>query len=512
MPKHAGKAGRKATASNNVLKVWVIRHRNILLLAGILILALFLRFCELGTESIWLDEAESIRESAMAVPQIAQHTNQPPFYFLVLRIWIDLFGTSEAALRSLSAIVGVLAVAVVFLVGRSLANQRVGLIGAFLASISLYLIYYAQDARAYSLLLLLSLSSYWFFIESLKKDRIWWYAAYFVSTILMLYTHFYGLFIFFSQILVFLVFCKKYPAQRWKLGATIITLIVALVPFVLLLKDKMSSIASQGFWIPKPDFGTLFNTLVSFAGTGSTRYVLFAVFVILAIAGITLTIHNRHRLTTEQTGKPGKNEEERTQFGPAELITILVLWLFVPLLIPFIESQFMTPIYLTRYAIGAAPALIFLTAMGLARITWNWIVYPVLILIVILSAVDLHQYYHEDVKEQWREAVQLLESNAEPTDVIGVYEGYCLSPFDYYYKENLPQTGIHTLEEAQKFVQTANETVSKTPGKVWLILSNNRNQTITQYLVEAFGKDSLEFAQKYLGVIVCRFKIAGSAD
>jgi hypothetical protein len=296
------------------------------------------------------------------------------------------------------------------------------------------------------------------------------------------------------------------------LCAIIITVIIALAPFVLLLKNNISAIAGQGFWIPKPDFSSLFNTLVSFTGTGSTRYALFAVFVILAIAGIVFFIRDRHQLTTEKAIKPVINPVRRTQSGSAEIITMMLLWLFLPLLIPFIESQFMTPIYLTRYAIGAAPALLLLTAMGLERITWNWIVYPVLILIVILSAVDLHQYYHEDVKEQWREAVQLVESGAEPADVIAVYEGYCLSPFDYYYKGNLPQTGIHTLENAQQFVQSVNNTVSKTHGKVWLILSNNSNQTVTQYLVQAFGKDSLEFAQKYLGVIVCRFKIAGAAD
>jgi mannosyltransferase len=213
MPKRAGKVARKATTSTNLLKEWVKRHRIILLLAAILILAIFLRFYELGTESIWLDEAESIRESAMAIPQIAQHTNQPPLYFLILRIWIELFGTGETALRSLSAMFGILAIAVVFLVGSSLANQRVGLIGAFLASISGFLIYYSQEARAYCLLLLLSLLSYWFFIEVLKKDRLGWYLAYFVSTILMLYTHFYGLFIFFPQILVVLIFLKNIPRK-----------------------------------------------------------------------------------------------------------------------------------------------------------------------------------------------------------------------------------------------------------------------------------------------------------
>jgi mannosyltransferase len=135
MSKRSKKAARNAGVSTNRVTEWAKRHRIILLLISILLIALFLRFYELGTESIWLDEAESIHESALSVQQIAQHTNQPPLYFLILRIWIDLFGTSETALRSISAIFGVLAVGIVFLVGRSLSNPRVGLIGAFLASI-----------------------------------------------------------------------------------------------------------------------------------------------------------------------------------------------------------------------------------------------------------------------------------------------------------------------------------------------------------------------------------------
>jgi len=136
---------------------WGKRHYVVLLLGLVLAISLFLRFYDLGTESIWLDEAESIRESALSPRGIAEHANQPPLYFLLLRGWIHLFGTGEIALRSLSAVFGVLAVWLVFLVGKALFNPRVGLISAFLTSFAYFPLAHSQDTRAYSLLLLLSL-------------------------------------------------------------------------------------------------------------------------------------------------------------------------------------------------------------------------------------------------------------------------------------------------------------------------------------------------------------------
>lgn len=493
----------------DLIRAWIYSHRIFLLVSSILIIAAFLRFYDLGTESIWLDESESIKESALSIPDISNHSNQPPLYFLLLRCWIQLFGTGEIAVRSLSAIFGVLAIILIFLIGRTLCNNRTGLIGAFLSSITCFLIHYSQDTRAYSLLLLLSLLSYWFFIKIIKTNKTYYYPAYFLSSILLAYTHFYGLFIILSQVIFFVIFFKKYPLQRWKYFFTVAFILVSLIPFVLLLKNRISSIASDGFWISKPDIVDLIKTLVSFSGFGSTQVAITILFMLLAVFGFFIVKQNGTKRVRLEKKKYQNMPVWQTRFESPEIITLLVLWLSIPILVPFLESQFMTPIYLSKYAIGAYPALCLLVAKGLDNIKWEWVFYPVLVLIIILSSLGINSYYKIDIKEQWREVAQYIGPNSKSGDLIVFSESYYSGPFNYYYKGNLPESGIMNLEDAQKFVSSQGNEVVKNRGRIWFVLAHNKSQ-MAQYLVSAYGEKTIGFSQQYVGITVIRFDFADS--
>ncbi len=489
---------------------WGKRHRIALLLGAVLLVGLFLRFYDLGAESIWLDEASSINESRLTVQGIADASNQPPLYFLFLRGWIFLFGTSEIAIRSLSAIFGVLAVWLVFLSGKALYNPRVGLIGAFLASFAYIPIVYSQDARAYSLLLLLSLLSYWFFIIIIRTDRKWSYPGYLFAGILLIYTHFYGLFIILSQIVFFLIFFRRYPAQRWKYFTAAAVLVAALIPFVLLLKGRMSSIASNGFWIPRPNFSSLRETFINFSAAGPARYAVCALFILLAILGFLAVRRVTGKAGRGKTQRYRSNKEWQAGLESPQTTVLLLLWLFLPVLIPFIESQLMTPIFQTKYAIGAFPALCLLVANGLNNIKWSWVFYPVLVLIVVLSSLGLQSYYRNDVKEQWREVAQLIGSDSRPEDVIVFCAGYYQSPFNYYYRGNVREVGIISLEDAQKFVSAETDGLAKNKGRVWLVLAYGKAQ-IRDYFIGSYGKTAVDLGRAFIGITVYRFKVDGLA-
>jgi mannosyltransferase len=487
---------------------WGKRHQIALVLGLILLISLFLRFYDLGAESLWLDEAESIKESSLSVQGIADHSNQPPFYFLLLRGWIHLFGTSEAAIRSLSAIFGVLAVWLIFLVGKALFNPRVGLTGAFLAAFAYFPIYHSQDARAYSLLLFLSLLSYWLFIKIIKTGKKWYYPAYLFAGLLLVYTHFYGLFIIFSQVVFFLIFFKQFKTQRWKFITTIAALVLVLIPSIWLLRDRISSIAGNGFWLPRPGFSHIRDNFVNFSGTGSTRYVVLVLFVLLAVLGFWAVRQAEEKFSQGKTKKHQGNPVWQTRLESPQTIVLLLLWLCVPILIPFIESQVMTPVYQAKYTLGAYPAFCLLIANGLNNIRWRWVFYPVLVLIVVLSSIGLSTYYRYDVKEQWREAAQLVDSRAQSGDVIVICEGYYRSAFDYYYRGNLREEGIFNLEDARKFVSAETENIAGKQGSVWLIVAYNHDP-IVNYFVDYYGRKAMELGRGYMGVTVFRFNLAG---
>ncbi len=122
---------------------------------AVLALAAGLRFYRLGEQSLWADEGNSAALAARGLARIAQDAAadiHPPLYYWLLHFWVQLFGTNEAALRSLSAIIGVGLVYVIYLLGRRLQSEQVGLAAALVAAINPLQVYYAQEARMYILL------------------------------------------------------------------------------------------------------------------------------------------------------------------------------------------------------------------------------------------------------------------------------------------------------------------------------------------------------------------------
>ncbi len=128
-------------------------------IAFILLLASLLRFYNLSGQSLWSDEGNSVALARRTFVEIAQHTAfdiHPPFYYFLLKSWTTLWGDTEIGLRSLSLVLGILLVYLIWYLGTHLFNHRVGLIAAFIAALSPFQIYYAQETRMYILLTLLA--------------------------------------------------------------------------------------------------------------------------------------------------------------------------------------------------------------------------------------------------------------------------------------------------------------------------------------------------------------------
>jgi len=197
---------------------------QILLLALVLLLAMGLRMYNLSSESLSLDEGQSHASVAMPFGEMLNEIKQdthPPLYFVLLYGSIRIFGDTEFGMRIPSVLFGVLAVLLVFPVTRLLRDRETALIATVLAAASLFQIRHAQEARMYSLTACLSLLSCWCFLRLYKKhDSPIDVIAYVLSTTLLLYTHFYGLFILAAQNLYALMIIARAPDRAtfrfWK--------------------------------------------------------------------------------------------------------------------------------------------------------------------------------------------------------------------------------------------------------------------------------------------------------
>ncbi len=144
----------------------------VLVCALVLTLAAGLRWHDLAAQSLWNDEGNSLRLAQRAVPDLldaAARDIHPPGYYLALKGWSALAGTTEFGLRSLAALQGVLTVAVALRLGRRLFGPLAGVLAGLLVALSPFAVYYSQETRMYAQLGLLSAASMALLVEWLRR-------------------------------------------------------------------------------------------------------------------------------------------------------------------------------------------------------------------------------------------------------------------------------------------------------------------------------------------------------
>ena len=142
----------------------------VLAFVSILALAAFLRFYCLTCSSLWHDEGNAWALAQRSFVQIATDAAadiHPPGYYWLLKLWAGVFGYSGWGIRSLSALAGLLTVAVVYRIGMEIEGgakherSELALLAAFIAALNPFQVYYSQEARMYALLMLESAALVW---------------------------------------------------------------------------------------------------------------------------------------------------------------------------------------------------------------------------------------------------------------------------------------------------------------------------------------------------------------
>jgi hypothetical protein len=167
--------------------------------AGLTMAGVAIRFATLGLQSYHHDE---VITAARVLPgsfgqmlhEVRVSESTPPLYYLIAWGWSKVFGLGEVGLRSLSALFGSATIPVAFLIGRELRGRRAALITAALAAFNPMLIWYSQEARAYSLLILLCAVSLLFLLRYLHHGRRRDLALWSISSALALISHYFAVF------------------------------------------------------------------------------------------------------------------------------------------------------------------------------------------------------------------------------------------------------------------------------------------------------------------------------
>ena len=151
----------------------------------ILLLGTGLRLYRVGTEGIWLDEGVSVARANSSLARLVSGDYpdpSPPFYYLLLHFWIGGFGDSELSIRIPSVIFGALSILLIYRAGRVFFDRETGLIAACFLALAAFPVYFSREARMYSLLLTLSLASYYYLGEMIRGGARTAWVGYFLAT------------------------------------------------------------------------------------------------------------------------------------------------------------------------------------------------------------------------------------------------------------------------------------------------------------------------------------------
>jgi 4-amino-4-deoxy-L-arabinose transferase-like glycosyltransferase len=259
--------------------------------AALTVLAAVLRFYRIGHQGFWFDEGNTALEVRYSIGQmltlLKHYESTPPLYYLLAWVWAHVFGSGEVALRSLSALFGVLSVPVAYGAARKLVSPRAGVVAAALTATSSLLIWYSQEARAYELAVLLSGASLLAFAYVREDPSPRWVAAWVIAAFLALATEYYAVLIVAPEALWLLYLHRRRRTLYTGLGA------LALCCAPLLWFAISQNATGHASWIAHSPLGRrtaeVFPQFV--AGFTSPGYsVLEPVAIALSIFGLVLLV------------------------------------------------------------------------------------------------------------------------------------------------------------------------------------------------------------------------------
>ncbi len=164
----------------------------------------------------------TIQALAVSEPQ------HPPLYYLVLRSWVKVFGSSVAAMRIPSAIIGALCVMATFWFCMELFGSTLpSLLAAFLAAVSPFYVAYSRQAREYSLFTLTLILASAALIRAVRTNSPLWFFAYAILVAVGLYCQ-----LFFLCIVVAHVFYVLREAPKVAQSRAIYALLLSLILYV----------------------------------------------------------------------------------------------------------------------------------------------------------------------------------------------------------------------------------------------------------------------------------------
>ncbi len=439
------------------------------ILALIILAGFFLRIDNLTSQSIWFDEAFSIYHSQQDLAHVINlKDSSPPLYYLLLHFWIGFFGNSEFAVRLLSVLFGTALIAAIFLISSHIFNKKVGIVSAVLVAVLPSHIYFAQEARAYALLSLLSLLSMYFYLKMNNSHSKLSVFGYLISTVLLVYSHIFGLLIVLVQNLHMLWSNKSQLSKLTKWFFLQFLIFIFYLPWLIQLPLIMS--LKLYSWIPKPSLLQIVNVI--YISLGAWLFSLFGILLALALLGLLVYSLVKRKVSPS---------------------LLFFIWILTPILVPFILSLFVTPFFTPKYVLFVSLPLLMLVSSFICKLR-KTTQYAVISIIIILSLLALNAQQNTIAKDPWNKISEYIKNETIKADEI-IINSYEILPFSYYFNPKCFNTAdiyACSIKQGIYYIDSPEELEKIKGARILVILSHitldNQNQEMLDYLGQSYAE------------------------
>jgi hypothetical protein len=400
---------------------------DVLLVAGLTLLAGAFHLLSQSQRPVWLDEActyWTVQVNAADLLHGARADGTPPLYFLIVSAVAHLFGSREIMLRLPSIVAATALVPAIYLVARRFTSRRAAVIAAALTAISPIVHYYAVEARPYALVQLETLAILYVAYRAILAPRqVRWWVLLTLAQAVQLWTHNYALFLLPVPALLCLI-----VGGPTRVGLATRAAVASALAFGLYLPCFFRALANTGmgigdwigpYWLATPPYAAILRSLEVF-GVGG-RYPPYLSYLGKAPAVPVLAVVISLGLLASAV-LPWAERATREASRSAKVV--LLVFLFVPLLGAWLYSSLGEPLYLVgRYDTMVLPVFLILFAAGLDKMiirTGPWVGGSLVAVVVILAAVSssLAVGAPAAADEEDVMAAQFLARQAAPGDPI----------------------------------------------------------------------------------------------
>ncbi len=380
-----------------------------LALAVMTVAAAALRFLFLTRKPFWFDECFSVEVARLSwhdmLRLLWRREANMSLYYLLLRGWLH-FGSSPFFIRSLSVIFSLATLPAIFWVAGRLFDRRVALLAVALMGFNAYHIRYAQEARSYSLFVLLATLSIGFFVATLREPSRRNRVGYLLASVLAVYAHLYALLLLGTQWLSVQGKGQRHMCSHALRRAWIWIGVASLPLLIFAAKTGAGPIR----WIQRPGF----HDLLKFAEhlTGNDGLPLLLLYTVACLAALM----------------------PLQKIWDVWRLRFLLIWLVIPVGVTLLLSL-ARPIFLARYFIFCLPALVILAAAGLAKLSSPLLLAASVAAILLLSLQGTFSYYDHDFdldRDDSKAAVSFILDHAQPGDAIVFHIAEARVPYEFF--------------------------------------------------------------------------------